>query len=39
MKTLPQREIIIEYFKKHPNRNIKHPEVIARIKTMRKKKN
>ena len=28
MKTLPQREIIIEYFKKHPNRNIKHPEVV-----------
>ena len=28
MKTMPQREIIIEYFKKHPNRNIKHPEVV-----------
>jgi predicted restriction endonuclease len=27
-KSLPQREIIMEYFKKHPKKNIKHPEVV-----------
>ena len=28
MKILSQREIIMEYFKRHPNRNIKHPEIV-----------
>ena len=25
---IPQSKIIIEYFKKHPNKNIKHPKVV-----------
>ena len=28
MKELSQKDLVKEYFKKHPNRNIKHPEVV-----------
>jgi hypothetical protein len=36
--SLAQKDLIIEFFKKNPNRNIKHPEVVDRVVDTYKKR-